>query len=500
MSIKIAHERLQVIVNTQETEQYVTFPLTSGVMSENGGTTWVTPLELGTPGQKLNIMLDSGTLNTWITDSQCTTHACEVHGAFNAAASSTFKPSSKPSKVVDFGPWGSMTVSFGSDIVRLQSNVAGCFLEGMDLMLATNYEGKNFAELVADGGFAIPAIPDDEATALLNQLYQQELVTFPVASFFLDRAANRGECRIGAPNIDLFDVSTVQKLELVTPAGGDDLAYLWAVRMDSLMVGDTPVYDCGDNKQLVLDSGASFFKGCADIINPIIAAVTQNGALPTKFSDASKLADYQPLAITLSGKTYTLPPEQYFTCVGNEYVLAIQVLDGLPIEMLLVGEIFLETVYTIFDYGLDTNNERGIYLAEPIFASSSASDLSGAGIIGDWENQFGSVMSIKTFSPEGVFTGTYSSSTGATGIYPLVGTADPAPTDSQTVAFSVTWKSLQGAYDPSWHWVSSFAGYRAEDSGEDVIQGTFLLQQTVDENTPNYLATAVSSLTFKRKQ
>lgn len=170
--------------------------------------------------------------------------------------------------------------------------------------------------------------------------------------------------------------------------------------------------------------------------------------------------------------------------------------------MLLVGQIFLESVYTVFDFGLDTNDERGVYLATPKFPEQPETNLSGEGLIGDWVNQFGSIMSIEELTPEGVFKGTYKSSTGATGVYPLVGTADPSPGGTQAMSFAVTWRSLQGAYDPTWHWTSGFAGFRQfqTEKGEDVIQGTFLLQKEISEDTPGYEATAVSSLTFTRKK
>lgn len=499
MSLNLGFPRLQSVADEQDTSKYVSFSLTSGAMSENGGTTWVTPIELGTPGQTLNVMLDSGTLNTWVTDATCTTDACKVHGAFNPKASSSFIPSPEPRRTVDFGPWGEMKVEFGTDHCSLQSNVDGTVLEDMYLMLAKKYEGQNFADLVADGGFAIPSIPDNEATALVNQLFAQGLISAPIASFYLDRATNVGECRMGAFNTDLFDLLSLQKLELVAPAGGDDLAYLWAVSMESVDVGSTQVYSPSDNKQLVLDTGSSFFKGGEAIIAPLIKAVTNNHHLPTRFTDPAQLSNYAPLTLSLSGKQYTLQPEQYFTLVGNEYVLAIQILEGLPQEMLLVGDIFLETVYTIFDFGIDDSDERGIYLATPKLATRPNSYISGESLIGDWVNQFGSVMSIKEFRPDGVFTGTYSSDTGASGVYPLVGTADPSPQTSQALSFAVTWRSIQGAYDPTWHWTSAFAGFRQDINHADEITGTFLLQKEVSEDSPAYEATAVSSLTFKRK-
>ena len=80
-----------------------------------------------------------------------------------------------------------------------------------------------------------------------------------------------------------------------------------------------------------------------------------------------------------------------------------------------------------------------------------------------------------------------------------MGVADPYPIgSSQALSFSVSWRSLQSPYDPSWHWVSGFTGLLENVAGEDQIKTTYLLQQnTVD--VADYMATAVYPSTFKRK-
>ncbi|GKT11613.1 MAG: hypothetical protein ISEC1_P0580 [Thiomicrorhabdus sp.] len=91
------------------------------------------------------------------------------------------------------------------------------------------------------------------------------------------------------------------------------------------------------------------------------------------------------------------------------------------------------------------------------------------------------------------------SDTGATGIYPVMGVADPDPDTCQTVSFSVSWKSETGEADPSWHYVSGFTGVLTLVDGEEVLKVIFLLQRNITDDLPAYEACAVSSLTCKRK-
>lgn len=120
-------------------------------------------------------------------------------------------------------------------------------------------------------------------------------------------------------------------------------------------------------------------------------------------------------------------------------------------------------------------------------------------ISGTWTNEFGSTLEVGEITTEGTFSGTYKSSTGATGIYPVVGVADPEPIDNnQTVSFSVTWRSLEGEPDPSWHWVSGFVGAITIENGVEVFKTTYLLQQNITESSPQYMATSTFPSTFTR--
>lgn len=82
-------------------------------------------------------------------------------------------------------------------------------------------------------------------------------------------------------------------------------------------------------------------------------------------------------------------------------------------------------------------------------------------ITGTWENSYGSKMVLHQWS-DGWVTGKYSSTTGSTGVYYVVGVVDlndPTSKKGQSVALSIYWRSIMGGQgDPSWHWVSGLAG------------------------------------------
>lgn len=122
-------------------------------------------------------------------------------------------------------------------------------------------------------------------------------------------------------------------------------------------------------------------------------------------------------------------------------------------------------------------------------------------LVGTWKNEFGSIMTIEHVNEDGTFAGRYQSHTGATGVYDMVGITDPAPDPAaggQAVSFSVSWHSLEGKADPSWHWVSAFAGQLQTVDGRDVIP-TMMLLQKVTEPGDDWESTSVCAMKFTRE-
>ncbi|GAB2597535.1 avidin/streptavidin family protein [Nitrincola alkalisediminis] len=472
---------------------FVEFTLTRGVLTDNGATPWTTTIGVGTPPQPLRIMLDTGTVNTWVTASSCTTEACRLHTAFNPEASTTFVPGRQAPTSVSFGPWGSMGVVIGNDVCHLNYEHAGQrslvpFAEPMSLYLAVSYEGQQFSELDCDGGFAIPSIPCKQPSALLEELKNQGLIRHAIASFWFDPVRGEGRCLLGALDQTLYDPTSVNCLALKPLEG--ELGYLWSVCLDQLQIGRCSI---GKEIDFVLDTGSSVFKGGHAIIHRMIEAITDEGRRPTTVTSEADLSGYPMLDLTLGSVSYRLTPRQYFMQVGPaQWDLGVQYLEGLPDELLVVGSVFLDTVYSAFMLGDGDHVEPSVLLANAVQSQVSIS--------GVWVNEFGSVMEIGPLEADGTFRGQYRSDTGATGVYPVMGVADPDPVgNSIAIAFTVNWRSLEGPPDPSWHWVSAFSGLMQIQDGAEVINTLYMLQQNATESVQPWQATAIYSSTFKRR-
>lgn len=335
----------------------IVFRLQLGQISSNGATPWVATVGLGTSPQLLRFMIDTGTDNTWITSAQCTTNACKAHQQFNTANSSSFRMLDPTPVEKSFGPWGTMTVQIGEDLFTLEQFTQNADRlqvttgERMNFELATHYTGCQFQELVCDGGIAVPSPfwkGDGKTESLLLQLLKDGKISYAVASVGVNKAQGSGEFLFGAVDPTMYQASTLQWLAIennIPPS----LNYLWSIPLTNFLINGSPAQTTISS--FVLDTGSSYFKGAKDLIDSLVNQITNNGALPSYVSQASELYNYPTIGLQIGNTTYYLTPQQYFIQLNSEYwEIGIQVLDGMPEGMLLVGSVFLDTVYTIFDY------------------------------------------------------------------------------------------------------------------------------------------------------
>ena len=120
-------------------------------------------------------------------------------------------------------------------------------------------------------------------------------------------------------------------------------------------------------------------------------------------------------------------------------------------------------------------------------------------LAGVWENEHGSIMEITV--EDGRIEGIYSSHTGDTGTYHVAGLADSQSSDeSQTFAFAVSWRSLNGHAGRSGeHWVSAFVGQLQVIDGEETLATMWLLTKpTAPEE--NWTSMLIDKSIFKRRE
>ena len=123
-------------------------------------------------------------------------------------------------------------------------------------------------------------------------------------------------------------------------------------------------------------------------------------------------------------------------------------------------------------------------------------------ITGVWVNEYGSIMKIKTIN-NGTFEGEYSSTTGDTGTYKVVGVYDTAPglPDQTTVAFAISWRSLcesDGTQDGYAHSSSAFSG-QTQHNGSTLIMPVIHILSSPNKPGDTWKNSLVDKLTFVKQ-
>lgn len=326
----------------------------------NGASPWYAPLNLGTPGQSLKFALDSGSNTNWVTSSQCTTPACQQHTPFRIYDSSTFQFLDTAIDTMNFGPWGDMQVNLGEDLLSLPNTQLSI---PTSIMLSVKYEGEKFVELDWDGGIGFPAQMHDTTTSwLLQQLVQQGSIDADqvYASFYMDTDNNEGIVTLGGYDLDLVDPDS----RLSFPFSVYDLLpYLWTTVLNSWTVGGQEVIAPGQGFHFAFDTGSSDFKGDTSATDQAIDLI--NAYYQT-------YGQYPEMELSMGTDQYGNPgklmlgPDQYRVMIqaGNGAGQMQTAIDTLNIpELLLVGSIMLEHLYTVFWY--ERTGTPGNYQLQP---------------------------------------------------------------------------------------------------------------------------------------
>jgi len=139
------------------------------------------PIQIGTPGQNFNVILDTGSSNLWVPSSTCTTIACNLHNKYNASASSTYKANGSKFDL-NYGSgevagyWSIDTVNFG-----------GVNIKGVQFGEATKEVGLSFIAAHFDGilGMGYQAISVDNIQPVFQKGYSEGIFANNSFAFYL---------------------------------------------------------------------------------------------------------------------------------------------------------------------------------------------------------------------------------------------------------------------------------------------------------------------------
>jgi len=310
------------------------------------------PIEIGTPGQKFNVIFDTGSSNLWVPSQTCPIWelACRTHNRYDSTKSSTYKPNGTDFEI-RYGS-GSMSGFLSSDTTC----VAGICAVDQTFAESTHEPGLSFVAGKFDGilGMGWPQIAVLDVLPPFNTMIEQGLVEQPVFSFWLNRDPNAdlgGELILGGSDPTFYEGE-------MTYIPVEREGY-WQIAMEGIMMNGETV-GCDGGCHAIVDTGSSLLVGPpaqTTAINKAIGGIELIPGTGQYQMDCNAIDSLPEIDFVLNGMPFTL--------TGRDYVLEITQLGqtqcisgfmGLDLGGYLdgawiLGDVFIGKFYSEFDFG-----------------------------------------------------------------------------------------------------------------------------------------------------
>lgn len=301
-------------------------------------------VNIGTPGQPVWMMLDTGGANTWVFGADCTSEPCQMHNTFGDNSSSTVKTTSDTFMV----GYGSGKVS--GNLVTDRLKIADIDVQ-MTFGLATNAT-DDFRDYPIDGILGLGRSNDTSMggrRAFMDLVTQEGDLDSNIVGFHMSRNSDGerdGTVTFGGVDKTKFegDISYTNVVES---------SIHWSIPLDDASVNGE---SCGfTGKTAIIDTGTSYS------LFPPDDAKTIHSLIPgsKQLSDENYLVPCDSTAkvqFTFSGVSYTMSPKDYIGANLESGDGCVSTIIGQAIfgdDVMILGDTFLKNVYSVFDFDND---------------------------------------------------------------------------------------------------------------------------------------------------
>jgi len=331
------------------------------MINHNTDSIYTAVVNIGTPPQSFNLILDTGSADTWVPILQCSTCAASIR-KFDTTKSSTFIPSPDP-VVIRYGS-GTVSGTVSQDIVG-----TGGFMVPNQTFLSVTRTSANLLRGSLSGimGLAFSTIAASGATPFWQVLLEENLLSAPEMSFQFTRFLNvdgagdeeyGGVFTLGGTNSSLYQ-GDIEFLNFPSSAiGGPSF---WLLELTTLTVnGLTVETESGAASLSAIDTGTTLIGGPTRDVNNFWSAVDGAVSLNGQFDGFFIYPCETKLQVTISfgGKLWPINPEDMNLgpggipgmCLGGIFDLALGTNIGSSGRnpRWVVGDTFLKNVYSVF--------------------------------------------------------------------------------------------------------------------------------------------------------
>lgn len=297
-------------------------------------------IKIGTPGQSMLVVFDTGSANLWVPGSETLqVSGFTDHTGFVAQKSSSWRNNGSEF-FIRYGS-GPVSGTYCSDNIAIGSlkleNYTFAIVDDLS-GLGSLYKNSNFDGIL---GLSFPMLSGDGMPTVLEALTASHELKEQVFGFYLGDDSE-GQLVIGG-----VDSSHYTGDFHFVPVQGDGY---WEVTLDSVNVGVNKVLQISQTKRAIVDSGTSLLSGPRAEVEAIASMLGAKATRGLYVVDCD--GDVEPvMSFTFGGKDYVINSADLIVQRAQRYcLLGIQALH-LDSQMWILGNVFMRRYYVQFDFG-----------------------------------------------------------------------------------------------------------------------------------------------------
>lgn len=333
------------------------------IVNQNGDSSYFASINVGTPPQSFDIILDTGSSDLWVTTVGCTT--CDPSTPlFDPSKSSTFQ--------VSPGQQGGTKIQYGSGGVEGQLssetvNMGGFTVSNQGfLSVVTTSQGLLQGSVSGIMGLGFQTIAATRAVPFWQALVNANQLTSPLFSFYLTRendpnqppplTAPGGVLTLGGTNSSLFSGN----VEFINMPSGAEPSF-WLQTLTTLKVVGTSIPISTSLSLAAIDTGTTLIGGPGDQVAAFWQAVpghqTLSGAMTGYYSFPCSTTNLN-VQLSFGGSSWSISDKDMNLgssgvsgqCVGAVFDLgqASAAGGGPGNPNWVIGDTFLKNVYSVY--------------------------------------------------------------------------------------------------------------------------------------------------------
>ncbi|KAJ7646600.1 aspartyl protease [Roridomyces roridus] len=330
-------------------------------VNQGGDSSYFGTVDIGTPPQSFNLILDTGSSDLWVADTSCQT-CSQSTPVFNHASSSTFQVSTEQQTIM-YGS-GQVTGTISQESVSM-----GSFSFGKQGFLAAQTTSRNLLTGTVSGimGLAFSALSATQTTPFWQNLVAQNQLESTEMGFWLSRFRGTkfteeepgGSFTLGGTNATFF----TGDIEFLPMVGSSPPAF-WQLGMEEITVqgNQLGLSVTGSQAPSAIDTGTTLIGGPSADVAALWGQIQGSEPMPTMpgFFQYPCSTSLQ-ISLSFGGKLWPINPAdlnigsgtQPSSCVGGIFDLTqgSNIADNGGNPIWVVGDTFLKNVYTVFKQG-----------------------------------------------------------------------------------------------------------------------------------------------------